>query len=142
MAAEAKGSVDAVFRALADPTRRQILKLLRKTGLPAGSVAAAFPISGPSISRHLSVLKAAGLVSERRDANRLIYSLEASQLAEVTGAWLLTVCPDDLSDALLKGRKRKEKEKTSRRGAGKGSTGKESGGRGTSSSGGGSEVGS
>ena len=140
MAAEAQGSVDAVFRALADPTRRQILKLLRKTELPAGSVAAAFPISGPSISRHLSVLKAAGLVSERRDANRLIYSLEGSQLAEVTGSWLLTVCPDDMSDLLVKGKKKKEK--TSRKGAGKGSIGKAGAAREACSSSGGGEVGS
>ena len=69
-----------VFRALADPTRRQILSDLRGGELSAGEIAARFPISGPSISRHLSILRAAGLVTERRDANRILYSLVPEQL--------------------------------------------------------------
>jgi DNA-binding transcriptional ArsR family regulator len=59
----------SVFRALADPTRRQILQDLRGGELAAGEIAARFPISGPSVSRHLTVLKSAGLVVERRKAN-------------------------------------------------------------------------
>ena len=57
---------EAVFKALADPTRRRILRDLKKAQLPAGDIASHFPISGPSVSRHLAVLKAAGLVMERR----------------------------------------------------------------------------
>lgn len=83
----------SVFRALADPTRRQILTDLRAGELSAGEIAARFPISGPSISRHLSVLKGAGLVRERREANRIYYSLVEERLAVSVGAFLSTVCP-------------------------------------------------
>src|SRR5579863_8561635 len=84
----------AVFKALADPTRRRILEQLRKGELPAGEVASRFPISGPSVSRHLAVLKAAGLVAERRQANRILYSLVPERLATTVGAFLSIVCPD------------------------------------------------
>jgi DNA-binding transcriptional ArsR family regulator len=77
-----------VFRALADPTRRQILLDLKGGELAAGQIGARFPISGPSISRHLSVLKSAGLVTERRDANRILYSLVADRLALSVGGFL------------------------------------------------------
>ena len=60
-----------VFWELADPTRRQILQDLRDGDLSAGEITRRFSISAPSISRHLSVLKAAGLVTVRRDANRI-----------------------------------------------------------------------
>lgn len=82
------------FRALADPTRRQILLDLGKGELAAGDIASRFPISGPSVSRHLAVLKAAGLVRERRDANRVIYSLVADRLALHVGSFLSAVSPD------------------------------------------------
>jgi DNA-binding transcriptional ArsR family regulator len=85
-----------VFRALADPTRRQILSDLRGGELSAGEIAARFPISGPSISRHLSILRAAGLVTERRDANRILYSLVPEQLAVCVGNFLSTVCPEQV----------------------------------------------
>ncbi|MEV0366633.1 metalloregulator ArsR/SmtB family transcription factor, partial [Nocardia fusca] len=77
-----------VFRALADPTRRQILEDLRSGELTAGDIAAKFPISGPSISRHLGVLKAAGLVRERRAGNRIFYSLVEERLALCVGRFL------------------------------------------------------
>jgi DNA-binding transcriptional ArsR family regulator len=86
----------AVFRALADPTRRQILQALRKGELPAGVIAARFPISGPSVSRHLAVLKAAGLVTERREANRVIYSLVPERLAVCVGTFVSAVCPEQV----------------------------------------------
>ena len=85
-----------VFRALADPTRRQILQDLRAGELAAGEIAARFPISGPSISRHLSVLKAAGLVQERREANRIYYSLVEERLAVSVGNFLSAVCPEQV----------------------------------------------
>lgn len=84
---------DLVFKALADPTRRAILQALRQGGMPAGAIASLFPISGPSVSRHLAVLRSAGLVREKRDANRLVYSLEGDRLAAVVGSWLSAVCP-------------------------------------------------
>lgn len=81
------------FRALADPTRRQILQDLKQGELPAGEIAARFSISGPSISRHLSILKGADLVSERRVGNKILYRLEAEGIASVLGDFLSTVCP-------------------------------------------------
>src|SRR5215472_8048286 len=86
----------SVFRALADPTRRQILADLRDGELPAGEIAARFSISGPSISRHLSVLRAAGLVTERREANRILYSVVADRLAVCVGTFLSAVCPEQI----------------------------------------------
>jgi DNA-binding transcriptional ArsR family regulator len=85
-----------VFRALADPTRRQILQDLRQGELAAGEIAARFPISGPSVSRHLTVLKAAGLVEERRVANRIYYSLVEERLAVAVGNFLSVVCPEQV----------------------------------------------
>ena len=85
-----------VFKALADPTRRQILQDLRAGELAAGDIAGRFTISAPSISRHLTVLKAAGLVRERRDANRIYYSLVEDRLALCVGQFLSTVCPEQV----------------------------------------------
>lgn len=90
------GSDAGVFRALADATRRQILQDLRPGALTAGDIASRFPISGPSVSRHLSVLKAAGLVTERRDANRIFYSLVEDRLAVCVGGFLSAVCPEQV----------------------------------------------
>jgi DNA-binding transcriptional ArsR family regulator len=86
----------SVFRALADPTRRQILQDLRDGELAAGEIAARFAISGPSISRHLAVLKAAGLVQERRSANRIYYSVVQERLAVAVGNFLSAVCPEQI----------------------------------------------
>jgi DNA-binding transcriptional ArsR family regulator len=105
------GAVAGVFRALADPTRRQILQALRKGELSAGDIASRFPISGPSVSRHLAVLKAAGLVSERREANRVIYSLVAERLALCVGPFLSEVCPDELPARQQGKKKAKASEK-------------------------------
>ncbi|GAA0671136.1 hypothetical protein GCM10010193_24170 [Kitasatospora atroaurantiaca] len=86
----------SVFRALADPTRRQILEDLREGELAAGEIASRFTISAPSVSRHLGVLKSAGLVRERRDANRILYSLVEERLATCVGRFLSAVCPDQI----------------------------------------------
>jgi DNA-binding transcriptional ArsR family regulator len=85
-----------VFKALADPTRRQILQDLKKGELSAGEIVGRFKISAPSISRHLGVLKAAGLVRERREANRIIYSLVEERLALCVGNFLSVVCPEQV----------------------------------------------
>jgi DNA-binding transcriptional ArsR family regulator len=87
---------ETVFKALADPTRRQVLQDLRDGELTAGDIAARFTITGPSISRHLSVLKAAGLVQERREANRIYYSLVEERLALCLGNFLSAVCPEQI----------------------------------------------
>lgn len=84
------------FRALADPTRRQILQDLKDGELAAGEIGARFSISGPSISRHLSILKGADLVSERRLGNRILYRLEPDRIAAALGDFLSTVCPTQI----------------------------------------------
>jgi DNA-binding transcriptional ArsR family regulator len=83
----------SVFRALADPTRRQILLDLRDGELAAGEIAAKFPISGPSVSRHLAILRAAGLVTERRAANRIYYAVVTDCLAVSVGEFIASICP-------------------------------------------------
>src|ERR1700689_647653 len=84
----------SVFRALPDPTRRQILQDLRGGELSAGDIASRFPIKGPSVSRHLSILKGAGLISERREANRILYSVASDRLAACVGGVFLAGCPE------------------------------------------------
>jgi ArsR family transcriptional regulator, arsenate/arsenite/antimonite-responsive transcriptional repressor len=71
------------YKALADPTRRQILRLLREGDLPAGAIAEQFEMSWPSVSRHLGVLSAAGLVQATRNGQQLVYSLTTSVLADI-----------------------------------------------------------
>lgn len=94
-----------VFKALADPTRRQILQDLQAGELSAGEIAARFTISAPSISRHLGVLKSSGLVAERREANRIFYSLVEDRLAVCVGQFLSAVCPEQV--VLRRRRKRR-----------------------------------
>ena len=77
----------AIFQALADPTRRQILDLLRTAERSAGEVAEQFPVSRPAISRHLRVLREAGLVERRKDAQSRLYRLAPEALREVD-RWL------------------------------------------------------
>lgn len=72
-----------VFGAIADPTRRDILDLLRREDLSAGELADEFPVSRPAISRHLRILRQAGLVRETRQSQSRIYSLNPKPLAEV-----------------------------------------------------------
>lgn len=81
-------SLSLIFKALADPTRRRILQLLREGDLTAGEIAEHFAITKPSISHHLSLLKQAGLVSAERQGQNLYYSLEATVFQEAM-AWLL-----------------------------------------------------
>jgi ArsR family transcriptional regulator len=74
--------VNDVYRALADPTRRKILQLLRDDQLTAGEIGEHFEISAPALSRHFSVLKSAGLVSSEKQANFVRYQLNVSVLEE------------------------------------------------------------
>jgi DNA-binding transcriptional ArsR family regulator len=75
--------MDAVAQALADPTRRQILLLLRDREATAGAIAGAFPVSRPAISRHLRVLREAGLVLDTQRGRERAYRLELGALAEL-----------------------------------------------------------
>ena len=71
------------MRALADPTRREILRALRSGDLSAGDIAARFDMTAPSISHHLNVLKEAGLVQAERDGRHIIYSLNSTTMQEL-----------------------------------------------------------
>jgi len=73
--------------ALADPTRRRILELLRDGEVAAGQLSEEFSISRPAVSRHLRVLREAGLVHSRVDGQRRLYALDARPLLELD-AWL------------------------------------------------------
>ena len=73
-------SADAVFNALADPHRRQILRLVQLRALPAGQIAAQFEMTQQGVSLHLTVLKKAGLLTERRDGTRRLYQLRPDAL--------------------------------------------------------------
>jgi DNA-binding transcriptional ArsR family regulator len=79
--------MDLVLHALADESRRTVLEILRTHPATAGELAEALPIARPGVSRHLRVLREAGLVDVRADAQRRIYSLRPEPLAEVD-AWL------------------------------------------------------
>jgi DNA-binding transcriptional ArsR family regulator len=72
-----------VFVALADPTRRRVVELLAERERTAGELASAFTVSRPAVSRHLRVLRAAGVVRSRGDAQRRIYALEPEALDEL-----------------------------------------------------------
>jgi DNA-binding transcriptional ArsR family regulator len=74
---------DGAFRALADPTRRRILELLSRRDLTAGEIAEEFPIAFPSVSRHLGVLKDAGLVDSEREGQHIRYRLNTTVSQEV-----------------------------------------------------------
>ncbi len=80
-------SAEAAFSALADPTRRAVLDLLRQGRQPAGKIAQAFPLSRPAISKHLSLLRRAHLVEERREGRHRFYQLNPGPLKAVD-AWL------------------------------------------------------
>ena len=71
------------MRALADPTRREILNMLKSGRLAAGEIADRFPVTGASISRHLSVLRDAGLIRDSREGKFIYYELNASVLEEL-----------------------------------------------------------
>jgi DNA-binding transcriptional ArsR family regulator len=77
----------SVFGAVADPTRRAILDLLRTRELSAGDIAERFPVSRPAVSRHLRVLRRAGLLRETRQSQSRLYSLDPRPLAEMD-RWL------------------------------------------------------
>ncbi|MBX7553807.1 metalloregulator ArsR/SmtB family transcription factor [Streptomyces sp. NPDC004232] len=84
----AAAAEDRVFAALANATRREVLRLLRERGpQPVQDLADHFDMRRPSLSEHLRVLREAGLVSEQRSGRRRIYRLEAAPLAEVQD-WL------------------------------------------------------
>lgn len=80
-------SPEAAFQALADPTRRAMLDLLRRGSQPAGQIASAFPVSRPAISKHLRLLRRAHLVHEHREGRNRVYQLNPEPLRAVD-SWI------------------------------------------------------
>ncbi len=87
-------SLQDTLRALADPTRREILNLLKGGTLSAGEITAHFAITAAAISRHLSVLKDADLIRDERDGKFIRYTLNASVLEEAL-LWLTNLTGDN-----------------------------------------------
>lgn len=79
-----------VFKALADPTRREILSLLKERDLTAGEIAERFTIGKPSVSHHLSLLKQARLVLDVRRGQNIVYSLNTTVFQEAL-SWMLAL---------------------------------------------------
>ena len=90
--------MEATAAAIADPIRRRVLELVRDRELPAGELAAAFPVSRPAVSRHLRVLRDAGLVRERREGRLRLYRADPRPLEELR-AWI-EGCWDERLDTL------------------------------------------
>ena len=80
-------AAEATFQALADPTRRAVLDLLRHGSQPAGQIAGAFPVSRPAISKHLRLLRRAHLVREHREGRHRVYQLNPEPLRAVD-SWI------------------------------------------------------
>ncbi len=78
---------EATFQALADPTRRAVLDLLRRGSQPAGQIANAFTVSRPAISKHLRLLRRAHLVREHREGRNRVYQLNPEPLRAVD-SWI------------------------------------------------------
>jgi len=83
--------VEAALRAIAEPRRRQILRLVRDVEMSAGDIASHFEVTRSAVSQHLRVLKDAGLLAERRHGTRRIYRIRPEGLAElrefIDGLW-------------------------------------------------------
>jgi DNA-binding transcriptional ArsR family regulator len=92
--------MNEIFRALADPTRREVLRLLRARDLTAGEIAERFPLAKSTLSGHFAVLKQAGLIVAEKRGTTVVYSLNASALEDAVGAAM---------ELLRVGRERKER---------------------------------
>lgn len=90
-------SLQQTTRAIADPTRREILNLLKNGRMTAGDIVSRFDITGASISRHLSVLKEANLVRDEREGQFIYYELNTSVLEDIL-CWIAALKGDERND--------------------------------------------
>ena len=105
--------MEAALRAIAGPRRRQILTLVRDAELSAGEIAAQFDVTRPAVSQDLTLLKEAGLVTERRNGTRRLYRVRPEGLAPLKS--FLDEFWDDRLDALKRESEREERKKRGRR---------------------------
>jgi DNA-binding transcriptional ArsR family regulator len=105
--------VEAALKAIVEPRRRQILRLVRDDELSAGEIASQFDISWPAVSQHLGVLKEAGLVDERRNGTKRLYRARPQGLADLK-AFLDEFWGERL-DALKREAEREERSKRGKR---------------------------
>jgi DNA-binding transcriptional ArsR family regulator len=105
--------VEPALKAIAAPRRRAILRLVRDAELSAGEIASHFDVTRPAVSQHLTVLKEAGLVSERRNGTRRLYRARPEGLADLR-AFLEEFWSDRL-EALKRDAEREEREKHGKR---------------------------
>ena len=101
--------METALKAIAEPRRRQILTLVRDEELSAGEIASHFDVTRPAVSQHLTVLKEAGLVDERRDGTKRLYRARPEGLAEVKT--FLEEFWGERLDALKREAEREEREK-------------------------------
>jgi DNA-binding transcriptional ArsR family regulator len=105
--------MEAALKAIAEPRRRQILRLVRDDELSAGEIASHFEVTRPAVSQHLNVLKEAGLVSERRNGTRRLYRIRPEGIEELreffADFW------DVRLDALKREAEKEERKKHGRR---------------------------
>jgi DNA-binding transcriptional ArsR family regulator len=104
--------MDAALKAIAEPRRREILALVRERELSAGEIAGHFDVTRPAISQHLTVLKEAGLVDERRNGTRRLYQARPQGLWELRT--FLESFWDDRLETLRREAERKERRKDDR----------------------------
>jgi ArsR family transcriptional regulator len=81
-------SITLAFKALSDPIRREILKKLKKRDLTPGELGLHFPISGPSLSHHLNILKSANLISADKQGQKIVYSLNTTVFYDILNGFL------------------------------------------------------
>lgn len=89
--------IQNTMKALSDPIRREILNLLKKGRMSAGDIVERFEVTGASISRHLSVLKEADLIRDKREGKYIYYELNASVLEEIM-LWIADLKGDNQND--------------------------------------------
>jgi DNA-binding transcriptional ArsR family regulator len=105
--------MEAALKAIAEPNRRRILQLVRDEELSAGEIASHFDVTRPAVSQHLTILKEAGLVSERRDGTKRLYRAHPNGLADLK-AFLDDFWGDRL-EVLRQEAEREEKRKHGKR---------------------------
>jgi ArsR family transcriptional regulator len=88
-------AIDEVFKAMADPTRRRVLRMLSKSEMTAGEMAKQFKISGPSMSHHFNVLKHADLIRGRRDGQQIVYALNTTVVQDAMTLFLDVFAKDE-----------------------------------------------